>query len=326
MTSHALPSPVLPTRFTSTFGVTHPILLAPMGGATDAALAVAVSSAGGLGSFGAMHPRWPDAWVAQQIAEIRASTDRPFAVGFNINFLPLMEPRFNMALEVEVPVVMLSFGDPKPWIDRAHTAEARVICQVQTPSHARAAVDAGADALVVQGNEAGGHTGAMGLLPLLDTVLEWGVDLPVLASGGIASGRTLAAVLTMGADGACIGTALLASQEASPAHPSTKDLITASDGSDTVWTSSFDIALGWRFPDGIRVRAHANAFTREWEGREDQLRARRSDIGATVDNADADRALVMYGQSAAAVTAVRPVAEIIHDLVERAAGHLRSRP
>jgi len=326
MTSHALPSPMLSTRFTSTFGVTHPILLAPMGGATDAALAVAVSSAGGLGSFGAMHPRRPDAWVAEQIAEIRASTDGPFAVGFNINFLPLMEPRFNMALEAEVPVVMLSFGDPKPWIDRAHAAGARVICQVQTPSQARAAVDAGADALVVQGNEAGGHTGAMGLLPLLDTVLARGVDLPVLAAGGIASGRTLAAVLTMGADGACIGTALLASREASPAHPSTKDLITASDGSDTVWTSSFDIALGWRFPDGIRVRAHANDFTREWEGREDQLRAQRSEIGATLDSADADRTLVMYGQSAAAVTEVRPVAEIIHDLVERAAGLLRSRP
>jgi nitronate monooxygenase len=324
MTSHALPSPVLSTRFTSTFGVTHPIMLAPMGGATDAGLVVAVSSAGGLGSFGAMHPRQPDAWVAQQITEIRASIDGPFAVGFNTVFLPLMEARFNVALEAEVPVVMLSFGDPKPWIDRAHAAGARVICQVQTPSHARAAVDAGADALVVQGNEAGGHTGAIGLLPLLDTVLDWGVDLPVLAAGGIASGRTLAAVLTMGADGACIGTALLASQEASPVHPSTKDLITASDGSDTVWTSSFDIALGWRFPDGIRVRAHANDFTREWEGREDELRSRRAEIGVTLDETDADQALIMYGQSAAAVTAVRPVAEIIHDLVERAAVHLRS--
>jgi nitronate monooxygenase len=269
MTSHALPSPVLSTRFTSTFGVTHPIMLAPMGGATDAALVVAVSAAGGLGSFGAMHPRQPDVWVAQQITEIRAATDGPFAVGFNTVFLPLLEARFNVALEAAVPVVMLSFGDPKPWIDRAHAAGARVICQVQTPSQARAAVDAGTDALVVQGNEAGGHTGAVGLLPLLGTVLDWGVDLPVLAAGGIASGRTLAAVVAMGADGACIGTALLASQEASPAHPSTKDLITASDGSDTVWTSSFDIALGWPFPDGIRVRAHANDFTREWEGRED---------------------------------------------------------
>jgi nitronate monooxygenase len=302
------------------------MLLAPMAGATDAALAVAVSSAGGLGSFGAMHPRQPDAWVAQQVADIRAAIEGPFAVGFITSFLPLMEARFSEALEAAVPVVMLSFGDPNRWIDRAHAAGAQVICQVQTPNQARAAVDAGTDALVVQGNEAGGHTGAMGLLPLLGTVLDWGVDLPVLAAGGIASGRTLAAVLTMGADGACIGTALLASQEASPAHPSTKDLITASDGSDTVWTSSFDIALGWPFPDGIRVRAHANDFTREWEGREDELRGRRAEIGVTLDNADADRALIMYGQSAAAVTSVRPVAEIIHELVERAAVLLRSRP
>jgi nitronate monooxygenase len=307
------------------FGVRHPVMLAPMAGATDAALVVAVSSAGGLGSFGAMHPRQPEVWVAQEAAEIRASIDGPFAVGFITSFLPLMEARFNVALEAAVPVVMLSFGDPGPWIERAHAAGSRVICQVQTPSQAAAAVDAGADALVVQGNEAGGHTGGMGLLPLLGTVLDWGADLPVLAAGGIATGRTLAAVLAMGADGACIGTALLASQEASPAHPATKDLITASDGSDTVWTSSFDIALGWPFPDGIRVRAHANDFTREWEGREEELRVRRGEVGATVDDADADRALIMYGQSAAAVTAVRPVDAIIRELVEDAAVLLRSR-
>lgn len=312
---------MLTTRFTERFGVDHPILSAPVGGATDSRLAAAVSAAGALGTFQAWHPTLGLEWLVEQIAAVRAATARPFGVGFIVAFMDQIPGRFDAACDAGVPVVALSFGDPSPWIARAHGAGAKVVCQVQTLRQAREAVDAGADAIAAQGVEAGGHTGTMGLLPLLGAVLDDCDGVPVLAAGGVASGRTLAAVLAMGADGAWIGSAFIATVEAA-LREEAKALIVASDGGDTVWTRAYDIVDGRPWPEGIGERVRDNAFTRRWEGRDDELRDRRGEV--TVPTAfDADESPVLYGQSAAFVRSIRPAADVVAEIVGDAERRLR---
>ena len=315
---------MLTTRFTERFGVDHPIMAAPMGGLSDARLMAAVSAAGALGSLQALHPSKPAAWVVEQIAETRAATDRPFAVGFITDFIRFDTARFDAVMEARVPVVALSFGEPRPYIEAAHDSGALVICQVQTLQQAIEAVDAGSDALATQGTEAGGHTGTMGLLPLLGSVLDACPDVPVLAAGGVANGRTLAGVLAMGADGAWIGSAFIATTEASPADARTKELIVASDGADTVWTRAYDILDGRPWPEGIGERVRANKFTERWDGQEDALRAQRESVERP-QGTDLDERDILYGQSAAFVHAVKPAAAVIDEIVADAERFLARR-
>jgi nitronate monooxygenase len=313
---------VIKTRFTERFGIEHPIMAAPMGGLSDGRLAAAVSAAGALGSFQALSATLPITWALEQIDTIRASTDRQFAVGFITEFIRFDPTRFDAVLEARVPVVALSFGEPGPYIAAAHDAGALVICQVQTVRQAIEAVAAGTDALAAQGTEAGGHTGSMGLLPLLGSVLDECPDVAVLAAGGVANGRTLAGVLAMGADGAWIGSAFIATTEASPPDPHAKDLIVASDGADTVWTRAYDILDGRPWPEGIGERVRANPFTARWDGQEDALREQRGDVGKpTGDERD-----VLYGQSAAFVHSVRPVAQVVDEIVTDAERFLARHP
>ncbi|MGH9036386.1 MAG: nitronate monooxygenase, partial [Acidimicrobiia bacterium] len=239
---------MLRTRFTEMFGLPHPVMSAPMALHSGGTLAAAVSAAGGLGSFGGVHPAKGPEWIQAEIAAIRAATDRPFAVGFITAFLPLASQLFEAAMAERPPAVALSFGDPKPWLDQARAAGARVMCQVQNYEDAALAMDAGADVLVAQGTEAGGHTGTMSLLPFLAGVVARYPDVPVLAAGGIADGRTLAAALTAGADGAWLGTAFLATPEAVEVHDVHKQLIVESPGTDTVFTRAFDIVSGLPWP------------------------------------------------------------------------------
>jgi nitronate monooxygenase len=314
------------------FGLTHPVMSAPMALHSGGTLAAAVSAAGGLGSFGAMHPgKGPD-WIHGEIATIRALTKRPFAVGFITPFLPFAEPLFEAVLAERPAVVAFSFADPRPWLDRAKDAGARVMCQVQTFEDADLAVDAGADLLVAQGNEAGGHTGTMGLLPFLAGVAARYSDVPVLAAGGIADGRTLAAALIAGADGAWMGTAFLATPEAVEVHDIHKQLIVASDGSDTVFTRAYDIVSGLPWPPGIGERVRRNRFTDEWSEREAELRERREEMAPPEgtnpfdDVPDPETSAVLYGQSAAFVDAVRSAAEVVRTVSDDAERIVRSRP
>jgi nitronate monooxygenase len=305
---------MLTTRFTERFGIEHPIMAAPMGGLSDGPLAAAVSEAGALGSLQAMHRTQGTDWVLEQVAVARRSTARPFAVGYITEFVQFDPERFDAVVGQRVPVIALSFGEPAPYIAAAHDAGSLVICQVQTVAQAVAAVDAGADAIAAQGTEAGGHTGTMGLLPLLASVLDACPDVPVLAAGGVANGRTLAGVLAMGADGAWIGSAFIATTEATPEDARTKDLIVASDGADTVLTHAYDILDGLPWPTGIGDRVRANEFTARWDGQEDALRTQRDTVERPSGN-DLDERDVRYGQSAAFVHAVRPVAELVREIV-----------
>jgi len=320
---------MLHTRITDLFGIEHPVMSAPMAMHSGGKLAAAVSKAGGLGSFGGIHQTQGPDWLRKEIAYIRSETDRPFAVGFITAFLPMFQEHFETVLEERVPIVALSFGSPRESIERAKAAGAKVMCQVQSMEHGRDAVDAGADILVAQGNEAGGHTGSMNLLPLLVQTIDAFPNIPVMASGGIASGRALAAVLAAGAEGAWAGTAFLATPECVEIPEGHKQAIVDSDGEDTIYTRTYDVLWDAPWPQGIAERVQRNKFTDEWNGRDEEIVKRRQELQARVQAGEADfdsgvRA-ILYGQSAGAVNAVRPAAEVLREICEDAERILHER-
>ena len=301
------------TRLTKLFGIQHPILSAPMANHSGGRLAGAVSKAGALGTFGAAGK--PVEWLRGEIALARSQTDAPFGVGFITHRLSLDAELFDAALQERVPVIAFSFADPRPWIDRARDAGCRTVCQVQSMECAREAVEAGADVLAVQGVEAGGHTGAAAMMPLLEQVLDAYPDVPVIASGGIGSGRSLAAVLAAGADGAWMGTRFLATDEAVEVSQAHKDVIVRSDGTDTAFTPIWDELNASPWPAGIAGRAYANAFYREWEGRERELADRLPYVRKEYQERSAsypiENGAVWMGLSAGQVRSVLPAAEVI---------------
>jgi nitronate monooxygenase len=323
---------MLQTRFTEMFGLSYPVMSAPMALHSGGTLAGAVSAAGALGSFGGIHLSGDPEWIHSEVAKVRARTDRAFAIGFITDFLPFAEQLFEAALTERPALIALSFGDPTPWMERCKAAGCRVACQVQTHALADLAVEAGADLLVAQGTEAGGHTGSMSLLPLLSGVAERHPGIPLLAAGGIGDGRTLAAALTAGADGAWMGTAFLTTPEAVEIDDAYKELIVASDGTDTVFTRAYDIVSGYPWPEGIGERVRRNRFTDEWAGREDELRRRREEVAATRParrddpSQDPETREILYGQSARFVAAPRPAEEVVRAVCDAAERQLRSRP
>jgi nitronate monooxygenase len=323
---------MLQTRFSEMFGLDYPLMSAPMAMHSSGMLAGAVSAAGGLGSFGGVHVSGDPAWIRSEVAKVRRLTDRLFAIGFITDFIPMLEPLFEAALSERPAVIALSFGDPTAWIGRCKAAGARVICQVQTFDHADVAVEAGADVLVAQGTEAGGHTGQVSLLPLLAGVSARHPGVPLLAAGGIGDGRTLAAALMAGADGAWLGTAFLATPEAIEIDDVHKQLIVESDGADTVLTRVYDILTGYPWPAGIGERVRRNRFTDEWMGKEAELTERRDEVAIAkagqsgVAGEDLDTREVLYGQSARFVTVIQPAAEVMRRICDDAERQLRARP
>jgi enoyl-[acyl-carrier protein] reductase II len=250
------------TRFTDAFGLSTPIAQAGMAfvGMTPD-LAVAVSNAGALGSLGV--GLMPASALTATIAAIRAGTDRPFNVNFITAFTT--EEQIDAACAAGVAVVSFHWGHPaRPWIDRLHAAGVKVFEQVGSVDAARHAVEDGVDVVVAQGQEAGGHNAStlplFALLPLVADAV--GAQALVLAAGGIADGRGLAAALMLGADGVWVGTRLVATVE-SAAHDGYKERLVAADAQDTVSTSLF----GPETPQFNPMRVLANRVVREWAGR-----------------------------------------------------------
>jgi len=289
---------------------------APMAMHSGGTLAAAVSAAGGLGAFGGIHATEPPSWVEAQAALVRARTHKPFAIGFITAFLELAGGHFDAALAAQPDAIALSFGDPGPWGRRVKEAGIALICQVQTLADAELAMGAGADVLVAQGTEAGGHTGTMAMLPLLAAVADAFPDVPLLAAGGVGDGRTLAAALVAGADGAWLGTAFLATPEAIEIGEDHKESIVRSDGGDTVFTRAYDIASGLPWPAAIGERVRRDAFTDEWTEREAELRASKVQPSGRP---------VLYGQSAAFVDAIRPAGDVVRSVSADAERVLRAR-
>ena len=308
---------MLQTRFTDLLSLDYPVMSAPMSNHSGGKLATAVTLAGGLGTFGGTNDFGPE-WLREQIAYIRSETDRPFGVGFISQLIEYNPANIEIALEERAPVMVFSFADPDPWVRRAKDAGAVTICQVQSLELAQQSVDAGADVLLAQGNEAGGHTGEINLLPLLVDLVERYPHIPVLAAGGITSGRALAGVLATGAEGASLGTAMLATHEAVEVPSAFKEQILMSDGQDTAFTRLYDL-LGTRpWPEGIAGRVYRNRLVREWDGRDAEILARReelaSDVAAARANHDPQLSAVYMGQGAGHVNAIRPAADVVRHI------------
>ena len=318
---------MIQTRFTKDFGIDAPIVSAPMAMHSDGTLAAAVSSAGGLGTFGAAGPLVDPAFVREQIRIVRAQTDKPFGVGFITHLLSDHPQTFDAALEERVPVIFFSFADPTSWIERARASHAKVICQVHTVDAARVAASAGANALIAQGNEAGGHTGELNLLPFLSRLIDEFPGIPILAAGGIAAGRSLAAVLAAGAEGASLGTAFLATHEA-PVPESLKELIVDSTAEDTVYTRLFDILSNARsgfppWPTSIAARTYNNAFVQKWSGREHELTDHLEE--AINDREDSGDTFGFFGESASFIREIQSAKSVIGSICSDAEALLSAR-
>ena len=326
----------LSTAITRLLGIDHPVLLAPMGGVSGGALAGAVSAAGGLGLIGAGYADpalgWgSDDWIS---AEFDKSGNRAVGIGFITWALDKRPAALDAALERRPAAVMLSFGDIAPYADKIRNAGAALICQVQTLKDAQDVVAKGADIVVAQGTEAGGHGANRATLPLVPAVADAVAPIPVAAAGGIADGRGLAAALMLGAEGVLVGTRFWATQEAL-GHPNQKALIERTGGDDTLRTKVFDTARGLTWPEPYTGRAVRNAFSDEWHDRDDALRAEgpalRERFFAAQHGGDTDMAVTFAGEGldliadrpAAGTRVERMVADAVDTILAAPERHVR---
>jgi nitronate monooxygenase len=265
-------------------------------------------------------------WIAAEAAKARA-TGR-FGAGLMAWALPQRPELLDIVLAEKPDVLAISFGDPAPYVAAARAAGARLVAQVQDADSARRAIDAGIDAVIAQGTEAGGHTGGVGTLPLLQLVLELaeGENVPVLAAGGIASGRGIAAALAMGCAGVWVGTPFVATAEALGSEAAKGRVLRAKE-TETVHTHVFDIVQGVAWPDEYPGRALVNDFTARWHGREHELHAELPAAQAVFEDArkrdDYTTAYIYAGQSVGLVREVVPAGELVARLMMEAEAALR---
>ena len=260
----------LTTAFTELFAVRHPIASAPMGGSAGGALAAAVSNGGGLGLLGGGNG--DREWLDRELPIVAGGTDRPWGVGFQSWAVDVATVEH--ALTQQPSAVMLSFGDPSAFVEPVRRAGAVLILQVTDLEEARQAVDLGADVIVAQGTEGGGHGARRGrsTLPFVPIVVDLAAPTPVVAAGGIADGRGVAAALALGAVGALVGTRFQATTEAL-VDPSITRAIVEGRGEDTERSTVLDIARGSRWPARYPARTLSHPFLDQWRGREDELAA-----------------------------------------------------
>lgn len=297
------------TALTQLLGTRVPILNAPMTPQAGGALARAVSEAGAFGMLGFDEDETP-AQIAEQLAILQRAPAVPFGIGLVAWVLERSPQLLDLAIAAKPKLISISFGDPAPYAKRVRDAGILLASQVQSRAWAQIALDARADILVAQGTEAGGHTGcAVGTLPLLQILLDM-TDKPVLAAGGIATGRGLAAVLAAGAAGAWIGTPFLLAQEARNTQ-SARERIRASDETQTIYTRVYDRVTGKAWPKEFGGRALRTAFLEQWTGREDELLADDAAL-AQFD----PREKIYAGQSVGLLGEVEPAAQILRDIAE----------
>jgi nitronate monooxygenase len=313
----------LNTPLTQALGIAHPILLAPMDLVADARLTAAVSAAGGLGILGAGYGDEP--WLTREL-DLLAQSRARFGVGFITWSLARQPSLLDLVLERRPAAVMLSFGDPMPFAEKIKRAGAVVVCQVQSVALAREAAAAGADILVAQGTEAGGHGVSRGLVSLLPEVVD-AVEgaIPVVAAGGIADGRGLAAALMLGASGVLLGTRFYATEEAA-GPDAAKERIRAATGDDTLRSVVFDIARRTVWPAPFTGRCLRNALTDRWVGREAELLREQDEVAeryaAARQNNNFDVAAVIAGESSGLVRDISTVRRVVDRIVNEAASLL----
>jgi len=310
------------TRLTQTFGLRHPIVLAPMGGAAGGRLAAAVSNAGGLGLVGGGYGERE--WMTRELALARAGTQAQWGVG--LITWSIAAGVLELALAHRPDAVMLSFGDPRPHARAIKAAGSALICQVQGMDEARLAREAGADFIVAQGTEAGGHGGSRATLPLVPAIVDLVAPIPVIAAGGVVDGRGVAAALMLGAQGALMGTRFCASTEAL-GRESAKARLVGAHAAETARTRVFDIVRDYAWPSPYTGRALRNDFMTRWNGREDELAAtldvERVAYRRAVDDDDYATALVWAGEGVDLITSVEPAAALVARIGADAEARLR---
>lgn len=307
------------TPLSALLGIRHPILLAPMDVIAGARLTAAVSAAGGFGILGGGYG--DRAWLEQETAKLRRGTT-PFGVGFITWSLAKRPELLDIALNVRPHAVMLSFGDPKPFAGRIKAAGALLVCQVQDEDMARQALDAGADILIAQGTEAGGHGASRTTIDIVPAIVDLAAGrVPVVAAGGIGDGRGLAAMMMLGASGVLLGTRFYASEEADAAEEAKRRICAARSGS-TVRGIIFDLSRNNVWPSPFNGRCLVNDHARRWIGREVELLQNVNAVAAEYAAAKAagnfDVAAVIAGEAVGLIHDIPPAAEIVERIVTEA--------
>ena len=307
------PTPSISTALTSLLAIRHPVLLAPMGDTAGGRLAAAVSAAGGLGLIGGGYAD-PD-WLEREL--VLAGGAR-VGVGFITFALDQRPDTLRVALDANPVAVQLAFGDPRPYAEQIHASGALLLCHAQSDAEVARAVEAGADVVIAQGRDAGGHgRGDLGTMALVPSLVDRLAPTPVVAAGGIADGRGLAAALVLGAAGVSLGTRLLATVEAISSNAEAAAIV-AGRGSDTVRTSAFDAIRGPLWPDGLDGRTLRNELTETWDGTPSDPVAKRR------YRADPSLAPVWAGEAVDLVTTIVPAADAVEAVVSEAIARLRS--
>ena len=323
---------MLRTSLCKLLNLEAPVICAPMGPhITSLELAAEVSNAGGLGiiSFGG----FPPPQLRQEIRRLRTLTKKPFGVNLLLEFP--VEEHVDVCVEERVPVISFFWGDPSPYVERAHAAGLKVIDQVGSVEAAKRSAGAGVDAIIAQGVEAGGHiAGQVSTMVLVPRVVDAVSPVPVAAAGGIADARGLVAALALGAAGVVLGTRFLATPEAA-AHPVYKQKVVEATEEDTVRTTLF--GRGW--PNAPH-RTLRTAFVDEWlkdEARGSEQRADEPVIGESIfggervplqrfaglpptteATGDIESMGLLAGQSVGLVTDIKPAAVIVRELAAEA--------
>lgn len=318
----------LHTPLTKTLRMRHPVLLAPMDLVADAGLAMAVTDAGGFAFLGGGYG--DPAWLEHELAVLQPwaqAGERRFGIGFITWSLARKPQLLDLALQARPDAIWLSYGDVSPFAKRIKAAGVKLLCQVQTEQSAREALDAGADILVAQGAEAGGHGVSRGTLALVPAVVDLaGPRVPVVAAGGIADGRGLAACLMLGAAGVAMGTRFYATQEAA-AHPNAKQRIVEASGDDSLRSIVFDISRNNVWPMPFTGRCLMNEHLRRWAGHETDLLRAMGTEGARYAEArsrgDFDTAAVIAGEAAGLISDLPGAEQVISRMVGEASSLLR---
>jgi nitronate monooxygenase len=317
----------LTTKLTQTLNLRHPIISAPMAFAAGGALAAAVSHAGGLGLIGGGYG--DQAWLDEQF---QAAGSETVGVGFITWALNQNPSLLTRVLKHKPRAVMLSFGDPRPYVDEIRASGAALICQCQNISHVQDAVDARADVVIAQGAEAGGHGASRGVMSFVpeaaDYLAKKAPNAVLVAAGGIGDGRGLAAALMLGADGVLLGTRLWASREAL-VQAGHHNAILETPGDGTVRTMVADIARQIQWPQGFTARIRQNTFTRRWHGREIELEANVKTEGPRYRQAfaqgDPDNTGVWFGEAAGVIHSIGTAERIVHAISDEAIQLLQGR-
>lgn len=321
---------IINTRLTERFGIQHPIVCAPMALVTGGALAAAVSHAGGLGIVGGGYAGIvggePDL-----DAELAIAKSGKFGVGFITWALARAPHMLTKALRYSPSCVFLSFGDPTPFAAQIRDAGAALIFQVQLLSQIDMALEAGAEVIVVQGAEAGGHGATRATLPFVpeaaDYLKQRSPETLLLAAGGIADGRGLAAALMLGADGVLVGTRFWAAAEALTPKSHT-DMAIAVTGDTTTRTKTLDALRGVPWPKEYSFRVLGNKLTDEWVNREDEAFRAFGTLSAKYAEAreqnDLDTVAVVCGEAVGLLRDRPPAATIVNSMVTEAGALLRN--